>query len=175
MLPGTSGLELARRLRQASPGAPVLMVTARTEAADIVAGLEAGADDYLTKPFEIPVLLARVRALLRRAQAAPAEAMPETLEVGGLRIDLRAHEVRCDGHPVALTHSEFRLLTALMRESGRVLTRQRLIERVQGQGVVVVDRAVDTHVFGLRKKLGACGEVIETVRGVGYRVRGPAG
>lgn len=190
MLPVASGLEITRRLRgqPETQARPILMVTARIEPADVVAGLEAGADDYVTKPFEIPVLMARVRALLRRAQASTAatgagsagaastiaaEGGPEVLQAGDgeLVIDTARHEVRCAGTPVELTPSEFKLLSALLRHQGRVLTRQRLIDLVQGVGVAVVDRAVDTHVFGLRKKLGPCGELIETVRGVGYRIR----
>jgi DNA-binding response OmpR family regulator len=178
MLPRMSGLELTRTLRAAplASRAPVLMVTARNEAADVVAGLEAGADDYVTKPFEIPVLLARVRALLRRASLATAgraggPTEGGVLELGALRLDLGTYEVRCGAESVSLTPSEFKLLAALLQNQGRVLTRQQLIDLVQGVGVSVVDRAVDTHVFGLRKKLGACGDLIETVRGVGYRVR----
>jgi two-component system phosphate regulon response regulator PhoB len=171
MLPQMSGIELIRRLRQERRStAPVLMVTARIEPADIVAGLEAGADDYVTKPFELPVLLARVRALLRRARSA-LEPTGSALATGAIRIDLASHEVYCAGERVDLTPSEFKLMVALARNQGRVLTRQKLIDLVQGEGVTVVDRAIDTHVFGLRKKLGECGEVIETVRGVGYRVR----
>ncbi len=173
MVPGVSGLEITRalRARSATATSPILMVTARMEAADVVLGLEAGADDYVTKPFEVPVLLARVRAQLRRAAYAAAPAEADLIEVGGIRLDLKAHEVSCDGTPVSLTPSEFKLLTALLKDQGRVLTRQMLIDLVQGAGVAVVDRAIDTHVFGLRKKLGRCGEVIETVRGVGYRIR----
>jgi two-component system phosphate regulon response regulator PhoB len=176
MLPRMSGLELTRALKQRaeSAGAPVLMVTARMEATDIVLGLEAGADDYVTKPFEVPVLLARVRALLRRAGSPRLQGEAEFLETGKLRLDLKAHEVSCAGERVQLTPSEFKLVAALLKDQGRVLTRQRLIDLVQGAGVSVVDRAIDTHVFGLRKKLGACGEIIETVRGVGYRIRGGA-
>jgi two-component system phosphate regulon response regulator PhoB len=184
MLPGATGLEVTRSIRASSEGGawlPILMVTARMEAADIVAGLEAGADDYVTKPFEIPVLLARVRALLRRAELLRARGgeagsflttTPEpVIDSGSLRIDPGAHEVRCDGTLILLTPSEFKLLLALARSQGKVLTRDQLIAAVQGSGVTVVDRAVDTHVFGLRKKLGLCSERIETVRGVGYRFR----
>jgi two-component system, OmpR family, phosphate regulon response regulator PhoB len=173
MLPGMSGLDLVRASRQkeGARGPGVLMVTARTEPADIVVGLEAGADDYVTKPFEVPVLLARVRALLRRARASQAQGPGSRLRAGGVSLDLEAHEASCEGEPVSLTVSEFKLLAALLQNRGRVLTRDRLIELVQGQGVSVVDRAVDTHVFGLRRKLGACGDLIQTVRGVGYRIR----
>lgn len=178
MLPETSGLEFIRGLRSAhGPGIPILMLTARVEPSDIVAGLEAGADDYVTKPFEIPVVLARVRALLRRAKLAPAAGgaasagKEASLQIEGLSLDPRSHSASLDGKPLALTRYEFRLLQALMQNAGRVLTRESLIDLVQGSEVVVVDRAIDTHVFGLRKKLGAAGNLIETVRGVGYRVK----
>ncbi len=177
MLPGMNGLELIRAVRQQDPKTPILMVTAKAEAADIVLGLETGADDYLVKPFEVPVLLARVRALLRRwkmQQEAPKPQAPDSARervVGGLRLLPDSHELFCDGAPVALTISEFKLLSALLEAQGKVLTRGQLIELIQGQGVSVVDRTVDTHVFGLRKKLEACGDLIETVRGVGYRIR----
>lgn len=176
MLPETSGLELIRAIRS-SHGAqlPVLMLTARVEPSDVVAGLEAGADDYVTKPFEIPVVLARVRALLRRAKAGATSASPQAdssvLTLENLSLDTRSHAVTLDGKELSLTRYEFRLLQALMQNTGRVLTRESLIDKVQGSEVSVVDRAIDTHVFGLRKKLGSAGNLIETVRGVGYRVR----
>ena len=176
MLPGMSGLELTKRLRDGKSSSlktlPILMVTAKAEPVDIVLGLEAGADDYITKPFELSVLLARVRALLRRTQLTPVQASEaKELVLGELRIDLDAHEVRCQNEAVSLTPSEFKLVTALVQNQGKVLTRTKLIDLVQGSGVAVVDRTVDTHVFGLRKKLGPCGDLIETVRGVGYRVK----
>lgn len=176
MLPGMSGLEIAKAIRGGSrtERLPILMVTARTDSVDIVLGLEAGADDYVTKPFEVPVFLARARALLRRsrARAVAGAARSDQLKIGELTIDRAAHSVTCAGALLALTASEFKLLTALIDSRGRVLTRDQLIEQVQGAGVTVVDRAIDTHVFGLRKKLGPCSELIETVRGVGYRVKG---
>ncbi len=188
MLPGMSGLDITKATREsaATRDIPILMVTARMEATDIVRGLEAGADDYVTKPFEIPVLMARVRALLRRtasgavgastAALAPGSAsgsdLGEIIRMGRLTLDPQAYDVKCGGEPISLTPSEFKLLLALAQNRGRVLTRDRLIDAVQGHGVTVVDRAIDTHVFGLRKKLGECSDVIETVRGVGYRVRG---
>lgn len=172
MLPSVSGLDLCKKIGRRIP---VLMVTARADAADIVLGLEMGADDYLTKPFEISVFLARVRALLRRSQCVRQIEKTGKIQIGDLAIDLEAHQV-FHLHPsttpreILLTPSEFKLLSALMQNQGRVLSREKLIELVQGQGVVVVDRAIDTHVFGLRKKLGDCAAVIETIRGIGYRV-----
>lgn len=178
MLPGVSGLEIARILRSKSPTAsiPILMVTARAESGDIISGLESGADDYVTKPFDTTVLMARVRSLLRRSKLqAEVLARPrKKLRIDGLELDLEAHEVRVDGDLVHLTPSEFKLLQTLMQNSGRVLTREALMGEVQGEGVSVVDRAIDTHVFGLRKKLGTCADLIETIRGIGYRVRTPS-
>jgi two-component system phosphate regulon response regulator PhoB len=177
MLPGASGVEITKRLRKQSGNDDfaILMVTARAEATDIVEGLEAGADDYLSKPFEPLVLIARTRALLRRARKGVAAQTAATnlgvIQIDGLELHPETFEVKCDGAPVQLTISEFKLLLALANSRGRVLTRDSLISQVQGDGVSVVGRTVDTHVFGLRKKLGACADVIETVRGVGYRVK----
>lgn len=179
MLPGSSGVEFCRELRrQANRGeVAVLMLTAKSEPQDIVEGLDAGADDYLSKPFESSVLTARVRALSRRLKApelgtsVPPKATFETIRLGGLSLFPETYEVKCGTDPIPLTPSEFKLLMALAKSQGRVLTRDSLISQVQGDGVSVVGRTVDTHVFGLRKKLGSCADVIETVRGVGYRVK----
>ncbi len=171
MLPGLSGLEICKRLREkgsAFEHLPILMVTARADASDIVLGLETGANDYVTKPFEIPVLTARVRALLRRRSVPPQK---DVIEIAGLKASRSTHEVFCQSKKVELTLNEFKMLMALLEDMGRVLTREQLISKVQGAGVAVVDRTVDTHVFGLRKKLGPCGDLIETIRGIGYRVR----
>ncbi|MEK6579556.1 MAG: response regulator transcription factor [Bdellovibrionota bacterium] len=173
MLPGVSGLDLCRHVRK-RPGkdgqVPILMVTARADAADIVLGLEVGADDYMTKPFEIPILLARVRALLRRGeiQAGSATSPPGDQRI---RMDVDSFRVFCEGAEVILTRYEFNLLHALLSNRGKVLTRKMLVSLVQGTDVSVIDRTIDTHVFGLRKKLGRCAEIIETIRGVGYRVQ----
>jgi two-component system phosphate regulon response regulator PhoB len=176
MLPGASGVDVLQRVRRMKDRSDlaILMVTAKAEAEDIVEGLEAGADDYLTKPFEPTVLLARVRALLRRnrrANLAEKSGEHSVLRVGGLSLCPDTYEVKCNDEPILLTPSEFKLLHALVLNRGRVLTRDSLIEQVQGEGVSVVGRTVDTHVFGLRKKLGSCADVIETVRGIGYRVK----
>ncbi|MES2963246.1 MAG: response regulator transcription factor, partial [Bdellovibrionota bacterium] len=180
MLPGASGVDITRTLRRKSDrdDLAILMVTAKAEAQDIVEGLEAGADDYLSKPFEPTVLVARVRALLRRnrrgAQAGDSSAQANglandrssTIRLGDLTLMPESFEAKCGNDPIQLTVSEFKLLMALANNRGRVLTRDSLIEQVQGEGVSVVGRTIDTHVFGLRKKLGACADVIETVRGV---------
>lgn len=178
MLPGMSGLDVTKWLHETKKGLPILMVTARADSADIVRGLEAGADDYVTKPFEIPVFLARVRSLLRRSKpgAMPSSAGDsKKLRAGTLELDVETYDVAIGSGPgaekLSLTPSEFKLLKALMLNQGRVLSRDRLIELVQGEGVSVVDRAIDTHVFGLRKKLGSAADFVETIRGVGYRMK----
>jgi two-component system phosphate regulon response regulator PhoB len=169
MLPEKSGLEILKELRKtnAHEKLAVLMVTAKGGNSDLVMGLENGADDYLVKPFELSVLMARARALLRRLDRK--ENSPR-LALGPLEIDEAAHEARLEGKAVQLTPYEFKLLVTLAQNQGRVLTRDHLIREVQGGGVSVVERAIDTHVFGLRKKLGAAADLIETVRGVGYRI-----
>jgi len=174
MLPGESGIELAREIRRAGGNIAILMVTARAEAIDIVAGLDAGADDFLTKPFEPVVLVARVRALLRRSrrsQTFEIEDGEKVLRVGEIALFPDTFKATCCGAPIQLTTSEFKLLQTLLESGGRVLTRDSLIAQVQGEHVSVVGRTVDTHVFALRKKLGPCADIIETVRGVGYRVK----
>ena len=179
MLPSLSGPELTRALRQGAPvvDTPILFVTARAEPEDIAGGLDAGADDYLTKPFDPKVLLARVNALMRRREwlnrvaERPGAGEPSRLTVGDLTLDTTTYAVSLAGQPLELTRSEFRLLESLMLHQGKVLSREALIGEIQGEGVNVVGRTVDTHVFGLRKKLGAMADMIETIRGVGYRVR----
>jgi two-component system, OmpR family, phosphate regulon response regulator PhoB len=174
MLPQISGIEVLRQIRAKSQTAqiPVLMLTAKSTASDIVLGLESGADDYVTKPFEPVVLLARARSLLRRTMSPPISQAQDVqvLVLGDLVIDPRSYSVSYQGKAISLTLSEFKLLHALTANRGRVLTRDQLIELVQGEGVAVIDRAIDTHVFGLRKKLGDVANFIETVRGVGYRI-----
>jgi len=149
---------------------PIIILTAKGEEADIVAGLELGADDYITKPFSPRVLLARVRAVLRRRQAEP-KVETDALELHELTIHPGRHEVLVQGQPVDLTSTEFRLLSFLARRPGWVFTRSQIVRGVQGEDYSVTERAVDVQIVGLRKKLGSAGKYIETVRGVGYRFK----
>jgi two-component system alkaline phosphatase synthesis response regulator PhoP len=172
MLPGVDGLEICKTLKQERRTAeiPVLMLSARNEEADIVAGLELGADDYLTKPFSPRVLLARIKAVLRRQRTSlPAEGIP--LSRGDLTIRPAYYDVLVQGQRVELTRTEFRILHLLARRPGWVFTRNQIIDVVQGEEMNVTARSVDVHIVSLRRKLGPCGTVIETMRGVGYRFR----
>lgn len=172
MLPGTDGFAFCRKLR-ANPRwtkLPVIMVTARNEDADIVAGLEVGADDYVTKPFSPRTLAARVRAVLRRSCSEPADAA-ETLAMGDLTIDRARHLVTVAGQTVTLTLSEFKALDLFLRRPGIVFSRYQIIDEVHGEDYPVTDRSVDVLLVSLRKKLGSFGDRIETVRGVGYKLR----
>jgi DNA-binding response OmpR family regulator len=165
-LPDTDGFELCRRLRD-DGDVPILILTARDEEVDRVIGLELGADDYVTKPFSPRELVARVRAVLRRAELGPPEL--QVLEVGALRVDLRTHRATFAGVPLALRTLEFELLAELTRNAGRVVRRDALLERVWGISFAGGTRTVDVHVAQLRKKLGRP-DVIQTVRGIGYRL-----
>jgi len=172
MLPGVDGLEVCRCLK-ADPltrNIPIVMVTARGEEADIVAGLELGAEDYVPKPFGTKVLVARVRAVLRR-RAAPVPAEDETLHVHEIEIHPGRHEVRADGKDILLTNTEFRILHFLARRPGWVFTRYQIVDGIRGENYPVTERAVDVQIVALRRKLGGFGGLIETVRGVGYRFR----
>ncbi|MDQ3914458.1 MAG: response regulator transcription factor [Actinomycetota bacterium] len=169
MLPSLDGLEVCREMRAHSP-VPILMLTAKAETADVVLGLEAGADDYVTKPFEMPELVARVRALLRRVGNGPE---PDTLAVAGLEIDVPGHKVSRDGSPVELTATEFKLLVALARHAGQVMTREMLLELVWDYDYLGDSRVVDMAIKRLREKIdqgGPTDRIIQTVRGVGYRI-----
>ncbi len=171
-LPGVDGFEVTRRIRQGGAGMPILMLTARDDAVDKVVGLELGADDYVTKPFDPRELVARVRAVLRRsdAQSAPPDPdIPPVLEVADLRVEIGPREVFVRGEEIALTPKEFDLLTALVQARGLVLSREQLLERVWGYTFLGDSRTIDVHVRQLRRKLGdAC--PIETVWGTGYKV-----
>ncbi len=170
MLPGIDGLEVARRLKNdnKSEKIPVIMLTAKGEEADIVTGLELGADDYITKPFSPRVLMARIRAVLRRNERRGTEDNNFT-RIHELTIDSAKHEVISNGKRVDLTFTEFQVLKYLADNPGWVFTRSQIVDAVRGDGYAVTDRSVDVQVVGLRKKLGDYGKYIETVRGVGYR------
>ena len=172
MLPGMDGLEVCRSLKQdpLTRNLPIVMLTAKGEEADIVAGLELGADDYITKPFSVRVLLARLRAVLRRRSTPPpSENAPLTIHE--LVIHPGRHEVLVQGHPVDLTATEFRLLNLLARRPGWVFTRSQIVNEIHGDDYSVTERAVDVQMVSLRKKLGPCGKYLETVRGIGYRFK----
>jgi len=172
MLPGLDGFAFCRALRaeERTKGVPVIMVTARDEDADIVAGLEVGADDYMTKPFSARILSARIRAVLRRRATDPGDEK-DVLVRGAIEIDRMHHAVRMDGKPVTLTLSEFKMLDLFLRRPGVVFSRYQIVDAVHGADYPVTDRSVDVQIVGLRRKLGRHSELIETVRGVGYRMR----
>jgi two-component system, OmpR family, phosphate regulon response regulator PhoB len=174
MLPDVPGTEVCRRLKSGERTArvPVVMLTAKGEELDRVVGFELGADDYVVKPFSVRELVLRLQAVLRRAASGPAAPPPE--RVGPLRIDLDAHRAFVGGEEVPLTPLEFRLLATLMARAGRVQTRQRLLDDVWEMSPDLETRTVDTHVKRLREKLGPARELLETVRGVGYRLVDPA-
>ena len=172
MLPGINGLDLCRIFKQndRTKAIPVIMLTAKSEDADIVAGLEMGAEDYITKPFSPRVLLARVRTVLRRRETGVKDDS-SVIQVEGMQIHPGRHEVTKGDNAVDLTPSEFRILHYLARRPGWVYSRDQIIDAIRGHGYVVTDRAIDVQVVGLRKKLGDYGKFIETVRGIGYRFR----
>jgi len=169
MLPGISGLDVCKILKTGNDTRriPIVMLTAKSEDSDIVAGLELGADDYVTKPFNSKVLVARVRRILRKE--ADQVRHRQAIEIHDLVIDPERYEVRLKGAPISLTRSEFEILATLASQPGRVFTRYEIIDSLHGGGYIVTDRAVDVQVTYLRKKLGSCRRYIETVRGVGYR------
>ncbi|HWE25329.1 MAG TPA: response regulator transcription factor [Myxococcales bacterium] len=174
MLPDISGNEVCRQLK-ASPrtrNVPVLMLTARSQEIDRVVGFEVGADDFVPKPFSVRELVLRIRAILRRGTGVPAEDLRDT--VGPIRVDPEAHRAFVEGEEVQLTALEFKLLLTFMSRLGRVQTREALLQDVWGLSSELQTRTVDTHVKRLREKLGAGRDLIETVRGIGYRMTDPA-
>ncbi len=172
MLPGMDGLDMCRKLRNnaATANIPIIMITAKGEDADIVTGLELGADDYITKPFSPRVLLARIRVLLRRNRQ---EDVDETsvLKIHDIVVNPVRHEVLIKGNPLVLTATEFGILHFMARRPGWVFSRDQIISAVKGDDYPVTERSVDVQIVGLRKKLGDSGDLIETVRGVGYRFK----
>ena len=172
MLPGIDGLEVAKSLKEdpETKNIPIVMLTAKGEEADIVTGLELGADDYITKPFSPRILVARVRAVLRRNTKEPPDET-SVLRVHDLEIHPGRHEVLVNGKSISLTFTEFGVLSYLVRRPGWVFTRFQIVDAVRGDDYFVTDRSVDVQIVGLRKKLGPAGKYIETVRGVGYRFK----
>jgi len=172
MLPGIDGLEVTRQLKNApqTKHIPILMLTAKGEESDVVTGLELGADDYVTKPFSPRILIARTRAIMRRGSR---ETIDETavIRVHDIEIHPGRRTVTLQGEPVTLTYTEFQVLSILARRPGWVFTRSQIVDMVRGDDYPVTDRSVDVQIVGLRKKLGRFGDTIETVRGVGYRLK----
>jgi two-component system phosphate regulon response regulator PhoB len=175
MLPGMSGIELVQRIRASGPASDVavLMLTARRDEADRIRGLMSGADDYLTKPFSPEELVLRVKAILRRVTKRAESA--DTLQVGSVQIDRLSHSVRVGGLPVELTATEYKLLTILAEKRGTVQKRSTLLQSVWSAAPDIQTRTVDMHIQRLRGKLGAAGELIQTVRGFGYLIAAAAG
>lgn len=171
MLPGEDGIEILKKLRKSAKtkDIPVIMVTAKGSEYDKVIGLDTGADDYITKPFGMMELVSRIKAVLRRTMR---EKEDTKYQIGNLLIDVEKHKVKVEGKTVALTLKEFELLEKLMKNRSIVLTRDRLLEEIWGYDFAGETRTVDVHVRTLRQKLGTAGELIETVRGVGYRIGG---
>ena len=172
MLPGIDGLEVAKRLKKhpKTESVPIVMLSAKGEEADIVAGLELGADDYITKPFSPRIMIARVRTALRR-KASKTQNDKATVRIFELEIHPGRRSVLVAGKPVDLTFTEFQVLYLLAQRPGWVFTRSMIVDAVRGDDYPVTDRSVDVQIVGLRKKLGTCGKYIETVRGVGYRMK----
>ena len=171
MLPGIDGIEVCQSMRRepALADLPIIMLTARASDTDVIVGLAVGADDYIPKPFSPSVLIARIKALDRRIKTRTG---PRDVQViGGLSIDKPAHKVFVNGQDVYLTQTEFRLLAAMADRPGRALSRSELLDLAIGEDVFVVDRTIDVHVASLRRKLGDCADLIETVRGLGYRFK----
>ncbi len=174
MLPGIDGLEVCRRLKAQPETAdiPIIMLTAKDSEADIVTGLEMGAADYVCKPFSPRVLMARIHAVLRRpVAAATGDVLEPVITVGPLTVDPGRHKVEIKGREVPLTFTEFRILHLLAESPGRAFSRQQIVDQVRGESYAVTERIVDVQMVSLRKKLGALGDWIETVRGVGYRFK----
>lgn len=170
MLPGIDGFDVCRAL--SSYRIPIVMVTAKTDDADIILGLEMGADDYITKPFSPRILIARIRAVLRRNHKYRNNSSPETMliDLHGIQIDTSKHIVTVDDTPLTMSVTEFNILEFLMRNPGWVFSRGQIIEAVKGSDYPVTERSVDVQILAIRKKLGDLGRIIETVRGIGYRM-----
>jgi two-component system phosphate regulon response regulator PhoB len=175
MLPTLSGLDVCRELRggDTTRDIPIMMLTAKAEETDQIVGFSLGADDYVTKPFSVKVLLERIKALRRRVEVAPEAG--DVVEHAGVKIDRLRHRATVQGRDIDLTPTEFRLLECLLRQPGRAFSRSQLMDAAIGERAIVLERTIDVHVKSLRRKLGEAGDLLETVRGVGYRFREKAG
>ncbi len=173
MLPGIDGLTVCRKLKSNSEteDIPIIMLTAKGEESDIIVGLEMGADDYVVKPFSNKVLIARIKSVLRRAKSVQSEHNKTVLQRGPLLINRTKREASLSGNQLTLTYSEFEILFLLAKRAGWVFSRNQIVNQVKGDDYPVTERSIDVQIVGLRKKLGAAGDVIETVRGVGYRFK----
>jgi two-component system alkaline phosphatase synthesis response regulator PhoP len=173
MLPGVDGLEVCKILKFDSKTShiPIIMLTAKGEESDVVTGLELGADDYISKPFSPKVLIARVRAVLRRKVRESTQVSTDLIQIYDLVIDAGRHKVTLNDKPLDLTYSEFKLLQLLAQRPGWVFTRYQIVDAMRGEDYPVTERSVDVQIVGLRKKLGSAGKYIQTVRGVGYRFK----
>jgi two-component system phosphate regulon response regulator PhoB len=175
MLPGMDGLSLLRSLRSMTDlkDMPIIIASAKDDDADVVSGLELGADDYIAKPFGIRVLTARLRAVMRRKDkiSRPERSDSQTIEFAGMTLDNTRHELRINGSLVDMSATEFAILELFMQDPGRVFTREQIITNVKGPDYPVTDRAIDVHILSIRRKLGKFGSLIETVRGIGYKLR----
>ncbi|NOY09190.1 MAG: response regulator transcription factor [Spirochaetes bacterium] len=174
MLDDMDGLETCRRLKtsEKTKNIPVVMLTAKSEDIDIITGLEVGADDYITKPFSPRILIARIRALLRRSQVQKHDSETNNITVHGITIIPDKYEVYCGSKIIPLSITEFNILHLLAMNPGQVFSRNRIISSIKGDDYPVTDRSVDVQILGLRKKLLKCGNLVETVRGIGYRLKG---
>lgn len=176
MLPGIDGLEVCRRLRglPETQAIQILMLTAKSEEGDQLVGFSVGADDYVVKPFSVRILMERIKALVRRRSQGESSGDSDLAVSGPISVDRIRHKILVDGKPIEFTASEFRLLESLVRAPGRVFDRTELIELALGADTLVLERTIDVHVRSIRKKLGRFADLVETVRGVGYRYREPA-
>jgi two-component system phosphate regulon response regulator PhoB len=172
MLPGIDGFDVCRQLKsdKKTSSIPILMLTAKSEDTDIITGLELGADDYVTKPFSPKVIIARIRAIIRRLKNKKAS-RSDNINIFDIEIDIPKHQVRCSGTNVDLSASEFNILVLFAENPGQVFSRSQIINEVKGGDYPVTERSVDVQILGLRKRLGNSGNIIETVRGIGYRMK----
>ena len=177
MLPLKGGIEVTRELRSdtRTRQIPIIMVTAKAEEADQLVGFAVGADDYVTKPYSIKVLIERIKRELRRRETREANSSRATLECKGVAVDRLRHRATLDGKELLLTPTEFRLLETLVRQPGRAFNRHELMDAAIGEDAIVLDRTIDVHVKSLRKKMGEAADYIETIRGVGYRFQEAGG